>query len=126
MRTSIKILEEERHLTGEEAGILKRALRESRAEINTIRELQKAVQHEEKLNEEAEELVRNGESGRAAHHYKGIMGKTRIDIDHLITTLEGELTTLEHLIRDLHRVDALIGERIQRFESAVHEERRAA
>jgi hypothetical protein len=125
MRTSIKILEEERHLSGEEADILKRALQESTSGITTIRELMAAVQQEGQMHREAESLARTGNPGQAVHRYEGSMLKTRGTIHHLITALEGELTTLEHLVRDLHRIDERISERMRTLRSAV-EERRAA
>ena len=121
MRASIKILDEERHLSSEEAAILKRALHESASEITTIRELINAVQHEDQLHREVESLARTGNPGQAVHRYEGSMLKTRGAINHLITTLEGELTTLEHLVRDLHRID----ERMRTLRSTA-EERRAA
>lgn len=126
MRTPVKIFENNRHLTEEEERILQRALRVSRGEINTILELEKAIQKEEQANKEAEELARNGEPGRAAHHYTERVGKLYIVIEHLIKELESELTELDHLVRDLHRVDAVIWNRMGRLNEWSKHRKRAA
>ena len=126
MRSSVKILDEVRHLDAEESKKLTQALKESTSGITTLRRLLELIQSEEGLYARAEELVRTGNAPQAVHHYEDQMLMTRGTIHHLITELDKEVSALDTLVRDLHRLDERIGERMQTLRRATGYSRRAA
>lgn len=127
MRTSIKVLDEERHLSAQETAILQEALRSFKgSDLATIRSLIAATQNEQRLFAEAEQLSHNGDAGVAVHRYEGAILNTRGAIEHLIKQLDKELDSLEHLVRDLHRLDERIATRMVFLRNRAENDRKAA
>lgn len=126
MRSTIKILDEIRDLDAHEAERFKSALSTSNSSIKTLRDLLYAVQTEEQVHREAETMMHTGNAGKAVHHYEGRMLVARSTIEHLLKTLEGELSELDLLVRDLHRLDERIGERMLAMRRAAHATQKAA